>query len=135
MGALISESNQNVFSYIEVGLHWLAYQMDVKVRRTSNLYIIHPWKNGPKTRKKGGKQRAFTCNFIFDLFCFNTKFLKHFQRVLFLIKLQVFNSNCSEKNTPLEMLLRFCIGVNDPKSQNLSHICPLLQRQQLSPMI
>ena len=55
--------------YIEVGLHWQAYQMDVNLRRTSNLYKMNHEKMVPKQREKGGKQGSFTYNYIFDAFC------------------------------------------------------------------
>ena len=89
--------------YIEVGLHWQAYQMDVNLRRTSNLYKMNHEKMVPKQREKGGKQGSFTYNYIFDAFC-DLKLLVslgNFENtsvgVLSLIKLQVFNCSCSEK--------------------------------------
>ena len=89
--------------YIKVGLHWQAYQMDVNLRRTSNLYKNQPWKNGPKAKVKRGEPRTFYIQlYIWRVLRFEvigriTKFQKQFVGVLFLIKLQVFNCNCSEK--------------------------------------
>ena len=89
--------------YIKVGLHWQAYQMDVNLRRTSNLYKNQPWKKWSLSKGKKGKQGTFTYNYIFDAFC-DLKLLVslwNFKNtsvgVLFLVKLQVFNCNCSEK--------------------------------------
>ena len=57
----------------------------------------------PKQRGKGGKQGSFTYNYIFDAFC-DLKLLASLRNfkstsvgVLFLIKLQIFSSNCSEE--------------------------------------
>ena len=57
----------------------------------------------PKQRKKVGKQGSFTYNYIFDAFC-DLKLLASLRNfkstsvgVLFLIKLQIFSSNCSEE--------------------------------------
>ena len=88
--------------YIEMGLHWQAYQMDVNLRRTSNLYKNHE-KMFSKQREKGGQQGRFTYNYIFDAFC-DLKLLASSQNfkstsmgVSFLIKLHVFNCSCNEK--------------------------------------
>ena len=134
----------NVFSYIEVGFHWLAYQMDVNTRRIMFQPLWKPsmkkWSQnkGIKGENEGG---TFIYNYIFEVLC-NLKFLASLQnfkstcgRVWFSVKLQVFNCNCSEKSTPLQVFLRFCIHVNGPKSQNAWNIYPLLSRQQFSPMI
>ena len=103
--------------HIEVGLHWQAYQMDVNLRRISNLYKNQPWKNGPKAKGKRGKQGSFTYNYIFDAFC-DLKLLtslRNFKNtcvgVLFLIKLQVLNCNCSEKILLWRCFLGFVFGL------------------------
>ena len=89
--------------YIEVGLHWLAYQMDVNLRRTSNLYKNQPWKKDPQTKGKRGKIRRFYIQLYiwrvlrFEIISLITKFQNTSVGVLFLIKLQALNCNCSEK--------------------------------------
>ena len=77
--ALISYNNESInigkkakcCLYLEVGLHWQSYQMDVNLRRTSKLYKKPTMKKWmiPKQREKGGKQGSFTYNYIFDAFC------------------------------------------------------------------
>ena len=105
--------------YIQVGLHWQAYQMDVNLRRTSNLYKNEPWKIVPRQREKWGKQESFTYNYIFDVFC-NLKLLESLRNfkitskgVLFLIKLQVLNCNCSIEILPWMSFWGFVFGLMD----------------------
>ena len=115
--ALISYNNESInigkkakfCLYIEVGLHWQSYQMNVNLRKTSKLYQNQPWKNGPKAKGKRGKTRKFYIQpyiwrvLRFEIISLITKFQKTSVGVLFLIKLQALNCNCIEK-----ILLRRC---------------------------
>ena len=100
-------------------------------------------KKWSQNKEKRGETRSFCVQLIHLMFCDlkSLASLKTFKSTcggrLFLIKLQVFNCNCSEKkkNAPLEVFLRFYIPFNGCKSQNGSHICPFLQREQLRHMI
>ena len=108
--------------YIEVALHWLAYQMDVNLRRTSDLYKNQPWKKDPQTKEKRGKIRRFYIQLYiwrvlrFEIISLITKFQKHLRRIVILIKMRSSTTTAVKKNTPLEIFLRFCIWANGLKS-------------------
>ena len=108
--------------YIEVGLHWQAYQMDVNLRRTSNLYKNQPWKNGPKAKGKRGETRKFYIQLYiwrvlrFEIISLITKFQKHFRGSVIFNKVAGLQLQLQRKNTPLEMFLRYCIRANRLKS-------------------
>ena len=107
--------------YIKVGLHWQAYQMDVNLRRTSNLYKNQPWKNGPKAKGKRGETRKFYIQlYIWRVLRFEisliTKFQKQFRRSVIFNKVADLQLQLQWKNTPLEVFLRVCIGANGLKS-------------------
>ena len=108
--------------YIEVGLHWQAYQMDVNLRRTSNLYKNQPWKNGPKAKVKRGEPRTFYIQlYIWRVLRFEvigriTKFQKQFRGSVIFNKVTGLQLQLQWKNIPLEVFLRFCIRANGLKS-------------------
>ena len=108
--------------YIKVGLHWQAYQMDVNLRRTSNLYKNQPWKNGPKAKVKRGEPRTFYIQlYIWRVLRFEvigriTKFQKQFRGSVIFNKVTGLQLQLQWKNIPLEVFLRFCIRANGLKS-------------------